>query len=57
MCYEMVQGNQVVATGSAHFHTLKPVPSPVKKRPLGPTSMARISCLAKILPLSENLQS
>lgn len=49
-------GHQVATGPLHHCHTLTwPVPSPVKNRPPGPSWMARISCLAKILPLSANL--
>jgi len=41
---------------SFHFHTLnKPVPSPVKKSPLGPNSNDIMSFLANEQPLFENL--
>lgn len=48
---------EVEAAGSLdHCHTFTwPVPSPVKKIPPGPNWMERISCFAKILPLSANL--
>jgi hypothetical protein len=57
MTHKNRSGHQVVVVGTAtEFHTLTwPVPSPVKNRPPGPVWMARISCLANILPFSENL--
>jgi hypothetical protein len=43
---------------SAHFHTLsKPLPSPVKNRPSGPTWIVLTTCFENILPLSLNLES
>ena len=40
-----------------YLHTdTKPVPSPVKKSPPGPTWIEQTACLAKILPLSAKLK-